>query len=493
MIKKYLYLFLLGLIATSCSLVDVLDKVPAYDADLEGAIKDQKTVELALNGIYSYLPGNGFNVIFATTNGSFMGGTLNRQSSITSGNSVYMSERYCPTLTYNSSFSDPEWNADYEIIKNANFLLEACQKVPAKEFSGNRKNEILGEIYFLRGFAYGRLMLRYAEYWDLESHLGLILRSELPNVENAKKQRSTVAESYDAIFSDLDKAIELAPKQSKSSQGSCQAAKVLKARLLLYSKQYAKAAEVASEVIPEIKLESTYADVFDKHSSTPEILFARVFLSDASSTDTRVKAFGTKNPAGKGGYWCPTEEFLSLLGNDPRESAIVAHIDSVTFSTPQYNCKTVKKYLTDKNDMPVIFLRAAEAYLIKAEALYRSGAGIAEAYAPIEVLRTRAGAEVTPPTTIEELEDAIFNEWIIEMSFENWHEFYATSRFDKPEALKFDRLLSLNKALRDKVDLEMQAGADKGQAYLQRICHRRIDRIPAKEMDSNTVEQNPGY
>lgn len=491
MVKKYFCLFLVGIITASCSLVDVLDKVPAYDADLEGAITDQKTVELALNGIYSYLPGAGFNMLFPTTNGSFMGGTLNRQTSITSGNSVYMTERYCPTLTYSSLFSDPEWNADYNIVKNANFLLEACHKIPAKEFTGNRKNEILGEIYFLRGFAYGRLMIRYAEYWDLESRLGLILRSDLPNIQNAKKQRSTVAESYAAIFADLDKAAELAPKRTKSSQASVQAAKLMKARLLLYSKQYAQAIEVVNGLIPEITLEATYGDVFDKHSSTPEILFARVFLSDASSTDTRIQAFGTNNVGGKGGYWCPTEEFLSVLGDDPRQGAIVAHLDSVVFKTPQYNCKTVKKYLTDKNDMPVIFLRSAEAYLIKAEALFRSGASIADAYAPIGVLRRRAGASEVMPTTQQELEDAIYNEWIIEMSFENWHEFYVSSRFDRPEEYKFDRLLKMNKALREQLEKEVAAGT--GQAYLQRMRDRRIDRIPAAEMNSNTVEQNPGY
>ena len=79
--------------------------------------------------------------------------------------------------------------------------------------------------------------------------------------------------------------------------------------------------------------------------------------------------------------------------------------------------------------MPVIFSRVSELYLIKAEALYRSGASISEAYAPIRKLRERAGAEIILPANNEELETAIFNEWMLELSFENWHEWFAMIRF----------------------------------------------------------------
>mgnify|MGYP002237295043 CR=1 FL=1 len=79
-------------------------------------------------------------------------------------------------------------------------------------------------------------------------------------------------------------------------------------------------------------------------------------------------------------------------------------------SAVAYNLKSVKKLLNDANDMPVIFSRVSELYLIKAEALYRSGASISEAYAPIRKLRERAGAEIILPANNEELETAIFND-----------------------------------------------------------------------------------
>lgn len=87
---------------------------PEFEADLDGAITTPAAVELALNGIYYSLPGNGFNVIFPTVSGSFKAGTMWRQEIVSAGNAVYYSERMLPTL----SFSDAtEWDADYAVIK----------------------------------------------------------------------------------------------------------------------------------------------------------------------------------------------------------------------------------------------------------------------------------------------------------------------------------------------------------------------------------------
>ena len=151
--------------------------------------------------------------------------------------------------------------------------------------------------------------------------------------------------------------------------------------------------------------------------------------------------------------------------------------------------------LNDANDMPVIFSRVSELYLIKAEALYRSGASISEAYAPIRKLRERAGAEIILPANNEELETAIFNEWMLELSFENWHEWFAMIRFagytEKPD---FTRLLALNKTLREALEKEYEKSEAQGDNYYQRIIDRRIDAIPSSEISSNLeCKQNPGY
>ena len=172
--KKFLIILISTLSLTSCELVDVLDKRPPYQADLAGAIVDQKSVELALNGTYSQLPSPGFNVHFGITAGSFAAGVLERQSFYTSGNAVYYTERYWPVLSW---ISDPDWDACYRLIKNANLLLDAINnRIDPSAFTGNRRDEIIGELNFLKALSYSHLLVRFTQYWDQSSQLGLIIR-----------------------------------------------------------------------------------------------------------------------------------------------------------------------------------------------------------------------------------------------------------------------------------------------------------------------------
>ena len=457
--KKYIFGLLLALGVTSCDIVDVLDKKPAFEADLEGAITNPATVELALNGVYYNLPGNGFNVIFPTSGGPFKAGTLRRQEFTGEvGNTIYYSERYYPTLSYSDTY---EWDDDYSIIKNANYLEEALNGIDAGAFEGNRKEEVLGEIYYLRAFAYFRLLVRYGEFWD-------------------------------------ETAIEKAPEWSNSAQASKEAAHALKAKALFYSGKYQEAIQAIDDAIDTNQNlpEANYGDIFDKFTTSEEILFARFYdQNDAANTSTRETAYGNSTLKNQG-YWGPSKEYVDLVGDDPRAQAIFSNVDSLEYrGTTAYNLKSIKKFLNAANNMPIIFSRVAELYLMKAEALYRTGASISTAYAPIEKIRQRAGATIQVPTTTEELEDAIFNEWMIEMSFENWHEWFTQLRFagftERPD---FTRLFQLNTLLKENYDEECEASASQGEAYYQRIIDRRIESIPSSERNSNELaEQNPGY
>ena len=364
----------------------------------------------------------------------------------------------------------------------------------------SRRAEVLGEIAYLRALAYFNILVRYCEFWDMNSEYGVVMRNEAPSVSNALKARSSVADSYQYILDQLEIAIEKAPDWKKLSQASKEAAKALKARVLLYAGKYTEAVAAVNDAIDTNSPlpEANYGDVFDKFSTTKEILFARVFdQKDATNTSTRQQCYGN-SPTKKQGYWGPTNEYVELVGDDPRADAIFSKVDSLMDSRSSavaYNLKSVKKLLNDANDMPVIFSRVSELYLIKAEALYRSGASISEAYAPIRKLRERAGAEIILPANNEELETAIFNEWMLELSFENWHEWFAMIRFagytEKPD---FTRPLALNKTLREALEKEYEKSEAQGDNYYQRIIDRRIDAIPSSEISSNLeCKQNPGY
>ncbi|RXQ91489.1 RagB/SusD family nutrient uptake outer membrane protein [Ancylomarina salipaludis] len=480
--KKYILTLLFALLIFGCSTDDLLDKLPPYAADLDGAITNAKTAELALIGVYSNLPSEGYYSIYTTAPASFKAGTMRKPDWWTRGNAVYFYERYWPVL---SGTSDYDWGYDYELIKNSNFLLNAIEGI--NDFEGNRKDEIIGELHFLRAVAYERLMLRYTQYWDINSELGLIIRNDLPGLDNVKKERSSVAESYQMIIDELDIAIDNCPDYSTCGQASKVAAQAYKTRVLFQMGNYSDCINMADEVLThtENALAPDYATVFTDWSSTNEILFGRVFgASDIPDLESRITAFSS-------GKWGPSSNYITLLGNDPRYNAIIGDTVEVDYryglAGKVYKNPTVKKLVNSANDLPIIYMRTAEIYLLKAEAIYRNGGSYDDAYAPIAAIRSRAGADPVPHATQEEIETAICNEWLIEMSFENGHEYFALRRFG------VEKLLERNDLLKEALDKAITKGSDAEAQYRKRIEDFRILPIPSSEINGNPVDQNPGY
>jgi len=480
--KKYIGLLLFSFLLFGCSIDDFLDKQPPYEADLDGAITNANKVELALIGVYANLSADAYDSRDIIAEGSFKSGTMRKPAWWTRGNAVWYYERYWPVLYGNGS---NEWSYDYSLIKNANFLLTAIDGID--DFEGNRKDEVIGELHFLKALAYNRLMLKFTQYWDVNSDLGLIIRNDLPSIENIKKDRSTVADSYQMILEELEISLVKCPDYSVASQASKVAAKALKTKVLFQMGNYADCISMADEVLAhtENALAPSYSTNFTDWDSSNEILFARVFGdSDASSLETRLTSFSS-------GKWGPSSNYIEFLGDDPRYSAIIGDTVVVDYrygsSGTVYTNPTVKKLVNSANDMPLIYLRTAEIYLIKAEAIYRNGGSFEDAYAPVAAIRTRAGANPVPHATQAEIETAILSEWLIEMSFENWNEYYALRRFGA------EKLLERNTQLKAALDKAIASGSDAEAQYRQRIEDFRILSIPSSETNGNPVEQNPGY
>jgi hypothetical protein len=480
--KKYISIVLFAFLLSSCSTDDFLEKLPPYEADLDGAITNASTAELALIGVYANLSADAYNSRDIMIEGSFKAGTMRKPEWWTRGNAVYYYERYWPVLSSDGSY---EWSYDYSLIKNANFLLSAIEGI--NDFEGNRKDEIIGELHFLKALAYERMMLRFTQYWDMNSELGLIIRNDLPGLENVKKERSSVADSYQMILDELEIAIVKCPDYSFSSEASKVSVKALRTRVLFQMGRYSDCIAMADEVLAhtENALAPSYSTIFTDWESTNEILFARVFgASESSSLETRISSYSS-------GKWGPSSNYIEFLGDDPRYDVIIGDTVVVDYrygsSGTVYKNPVVKKLVNSANDLPLIYLRTAEIYLLKAEAIYRSGGSYDDAYAPIAAIRARAGANPVPHATQAEIETAICNEWLIEMSFENWQEYFALRRFG------VEKLLERNTQLKEALDKAIVNGSEAEAQYRQRIEDRRISSIPSSEINGNPVEQNPGY
>lgn len=479
--RKTLFILLVMIGLVRCQVVDVLDFDPMYELDLEGAITTPDMAELALNGCYSYLPSTSINYLFTTTSGAFQAGAMLRASCVTSGNTIYYSERYLPTLTY-SSFGDDEWECDYNVIKNVNYLLTALDGIAESDFEEGRKDEIIGECHFLQGLAYFRLLRQFGQYWDTTSTYGVLIRDELPAIANGEKARATVGESYAEIFRHLDIADSLAPQYSAPTQASVQASKALRAVAYFYQGDYGNALAAVNEAITSANpLAGSYLDVFTNAETCSEVIFCRAFGSDEESLMSYYPARAFSN-----GNWGPTDTYMDLIEGDARKDLVTSEVD-FTYSDSTYRVRVASKMYPAGEAVPVIFMRTAELYLIKAECLARTGASISEAWAPVRELRLRGGnTDVTEPATQDELMDEIFREWWIEMAFENWHEWFAVQRFD--------RLLEMNETLAEDYQEELEAGESFADAFLQELGYHKIYNIPSGETEANPAcVENPGY
>lgn len=103
-----------------------------------------------------------------------------------------------------------DWLNAYELIYNANIVLEKLDDVTVPDDKVVEYNHLHGRALFLRAFGYYNLSQEFIKPYDpmtAKTDLGLPLRLS-PN-PNEKVKRSTVQETYQQMIEDLSKAINL--------------------------------------------------------------------------------------------------------------------------------------------------------------------------------------------------------------------------------------------------------------------------------------------
>lgn len=480
-LHKYIFTFAATLSLCSCNswfdgMLD--DELPLNDLVPENAIVDGKSAERALLGAYSYLDDSQYL-------GGYLGVDLITQSHIrlnlmvAKSPSVFEAEELA-VFAYdetNTNFVSP-WSHVYKMINAANNVIHYTELVSDDKCSQEMKLKILAEARFLRGFCNMYLLERYAQFYDTSSKYGLILRMEPSMLSNNNRARSTVAESYEAVYDDLRYAAENAPEFSTVYRICKTTAKAFLANYLLVrgtDADRAEALKLADEVLEsdDFKLEKNYGDIFTKKYSSRELMFTQD-TNEPFGYDSNIRGLG--QTLGRGQY-LPKEidgsQYFNIIDNDTTERYIAAH-DTVTFPTAKEPTFVWKKHHTmDEEAMPMYYMRLAQVYLIKAEALsYQSGATIAEVLDVVNVLRERANEplfEATDYLTMDDVREEIFKEYIRELGAENGDPFFYAVRTRKGSS----RLLTFYNPyfVDDKT-----------------LCYP----IPVKELETNNLaEQNP--
>lgn len=276
------------------------------------------------------------------------------------------------------------WYASYKIIAGANTVIKAMNE--KTELTDSEK-QILGENYFLRAYAHFSLVKFFSFPYTTgnpQTNLGVILRES--NDEPGQKARATVAETYQFIIADLEKAEELMVESRGTEFASAEAAMALLSRAYLFMGNYEKSIEYADMVIDSghfgLEDSESYPNYFTHTLESPETIWAIAFLPQ----DNRGKFGSIASMIYSDGNSGWGEEFASYdymdLVAENHSDVRMSLIDTVYDDHGEIATKNgievfyIKKFSfqdDDPNLSSPVMIRLAEMYLNRAEAYAKLG------------------------------------------------------------------------------------------------------------------------
>lgn len=255
-IKNSLLLGLLAVISLGCS-DDYLDTVPTDSISAEAALSTEENMMLIIDGLHRImysqnpLPGgessrSGESHFIPALDA--IGGSILHSSP---GNGWMTSDlKWLNHTNPNATTVYNFYYQRYHFIASANSIINTIEEGGFAETP--QLNNILGQAYAYRAWAYHRLVTTYAKGYiigDPETDPGvpLVFATEPPYESGP---RATVAEVYDQIEEDINLAIDRlanASAPANKSHISINAAYGIKARVALSKGDWAVAAEAAQK------------------------------------------------------------------------------------------------------------------------------------------------------------------------------------------------------------------------------------------------------
>lgn len=388
-----------------------LDIEPTQSVDETMALRTSSDVEAALIGAYSnagdgdVLGGN------AKVNQELLGG-FNEIN--WSGTFQGMTQIYNKSIPVNNAFVRDTWTNTYDAINTINNVLSAMDKV-----DDNKKDKVEGESRFLRALLYYELVNMYARDWsdgDPNNNPGvpIVLEPTRGIDEASQVARSTVAEVYNLVISDLLIAKEKLPlPKAGYFFPSTYAASALLARVYMQQADYINAATEADRVIKSGKfaLTDTYSESFPAPSTpTPRGNTVEEIFSMQVNSTTGINDFNTYFSSNGRADIDITEAHLSLYEAGDERRDLFYEDGSI------YTGKHENQYGN------VTIIRLAEMYLIRAEANFRlrpnDPIGGVDPVEDINLIRARVGLD--PIAAADLTLEMILKERKLELAFEGF-------------------------------------------------------------------------
>ncbi len=236
---------------------DFLDTTPHDSISDKVVWNDIHTATLYLNGFYPYIDRYG-QFGSAQFQGNLTEGLTEtfKYGSYVPGNKAGDSNNYVFTPETMSSTGNllDAWTGGYERIRRINEFLESMRK--HSTFSAEENAKLEAQARFFRAFVYFQLAKR---------HGGVILYTDMNLQKN--KDRSSAAETWDLIASDLKYAASVLPVRwdaANKERVTRGAAWAMLARTMLYAERWQDAKDAADSVfkLQVYSLTDKYEDAF---------------------------------------------------------------------------------------------------------------------------------------------------------------------------------------------------------------------------------------
>lgn len=358
------------------------------------------------------------------------------------------------------------WNSMYNSIYQANSILENLDK--SEEVTTDVKAQLQGEAYFIRAFCNFYLL-------NLYGNTPLITTTDYR--KNSVASRSSEATVYDQIVSDLLAAQNLLKDEYitiERVRPNKACATAILARVYMYRTDWENAESAATAVLTDAKysLEPDLDKVFIKNSREA------IWQLRNNYNTNEARLFILSGPPNTFKPLALTNSLVNTFeAGDLRKDNWIGQV--TTGTTTYYYPFKYKNVGGPDSNPPVplseysMVLRAAEQYLIRAEARTRLG-NLPGAIQDLDMIRKRAGlsliSETNPGIAQADLLLAVETQRQLELFTEWGHRF-----LDLKRTARIDAVL--------------------GSAKVNWIPEHALLPIPQDELDKNPrlAPQNPGY
>ena len=444
--KKILYTTLLfsaiSLLPTACARLDL---EPYNEVDESNLFNNKRDAEQWVNGMYNALrnANQGEQMYASDIQADYL-------------NAVQGAMEKLPNMHRWSIFGASEnttatiWKERFLIIQDINIALKGFPNIPEQ----NEIKELTGALYLGRAYCYSYLVTHFCKPYNsgtATTDLGLPILT-ISSLKNFPP-RSSVAETYDFILSDIQKAETLLAGTEGTAGAdtfTLDAARALKARVLLYQNNWAQAYQVAEQLINTGNYPlATSADVLSKiwaeDDDTESItqLYAAIKsgVSETSGNTNELylseqESFFFPGQIEASPNVLPTQDFVDLFtAADWRKDVFLKQVEIGFFNLYAVNkyprntkLETTDSYFFYYGHRAKLF-RIAETYLIAAEAAYRNN-DETNAKKYLNLLRAARGLSAVT-TSGSNLFTDIQNERNRELAFEDFR-LYDINRWGLP-------------------------------------------------------------